>query len=180
MVDHSITSRNENKVWPAWQWEQFQGPIIPVPVSSPVLVKLLSGASIKYWQFRPHSSPQISWYIHFPFLSAWRSLKFRPRVFRLISCAGWEVPRPRPQAHFHRICCILKCGFSPGEMMLRTRSDSNDKCEFLLAKVIFQQVGWGGVGWEGGYDQDTLYTCIKFQRINKKYIFKTLFSKWTS
>lgn len=52
--------------------------------------------------------------------------------------------------------------------MLRAQSDSNDKCEFVLAKVIFQR---------GGYDQNTLYTRIKFQRINKKYIFKMLFSR---
>lgn len=36
--------------------------VILAPVSSPVLVKPLSGASIQYWQFRPQSPSQVSWY----------------------------------------------------------------------------------------------------------------------
>lgn len=51
----------------------------------------------------------------------------------------------------------------------KTKQTKNDKCEFVLAKVNFQG---------GGYDQNTLYTCIKFSK-NKLIIiyFKSYFPR---
>lgn len=61
------------------------------------------------------------------------------------------------------MCGIFKSDFNPGggNDVSRAQSDSNDKCEFVFAKVIFQR---------SGYDQNTLYTCIKFPK-NKLKIY---------